>query len=896
MRRIWAGIFLFLLMCSNALATDQYFWRYRLHATDCTALTDGKLRDLCYEQDSQNLYKCDTATCSTPSDWKKIVGSSGGGGDEIDPVVKAVVGIVKSNGSTISAASAGTDYVAPAGNVATATALAANPTDCSANQFANAIAASGNLSCSAIADADVPDTITASNYLPLSGGTLTGDLTLSADSGEGLLGGGLTDCDNSTTSKLLWDSTTHKFSCGTDQNSGGGYTNLTSFVDQTAWRLFYSNGSGDVTELALGADGTYLKSNGATSAPSFDTPSGSGDVTGVGNCASGACLDGTSDGGTYLDFYDADGAGRLIAGNLTAARTWTTPDSTGTIALTSDVKKVKLTVCSSTATGPCDYTCDGTADDVQIQAAIDAANAVELSDGTFNISAKINIDDYQTLSGQGYTTHLKAIAGLNTDVAGNEDTTNGNSNIIVRGIRFDANNTEQTANNNAFFATKVTYSIWENCWFEKGHKETWGVAGGEGLSLHESNYNLISDSFFLNNQYDGLKFRGAKYNTVTNIYSAENGRSGVQIASNTDSSIWADYNTFSNITVYHSTGTPYGSNPTTSGFYIHEGRYNTISNLNVYGTRQGIGMYGADTHNVFVGGVLQTRYNSKYVIDLEDANQNYNVVRGFTMLPISGAAGGIIHVVSSSNNNVIADNYFNNGSGTGTWTISIAGTGNKITGNNFLDSPSVSDSGTSTVWKNNTGISKDGILGTSTDVFNFSSSSFLLPNGASDATLSTAGAMHLNTTDEQLSFHSSTDGEISGEASISLLRHLHLAIDPAAWYDQESVYRVVPLPYIGDDSPEGITITQWKLAYVGGNPTTELDADLICDTTPDFNPAAGATVMDVLDTTDGASAADTGFDSASCANGSQLYLRFGADPADANVVISFDLWFYNEED
>jgi hypothetical protein len=54
----------------------------------------------------------------------------------------------------------------------------------------------------------------------------------------------------------------------------GGYTNLTSFVDQTAWRIFYSNTNGDVTELALGADGTYLKSNGATSAPTFATPSG----------------------------------------------------------------------------------------------------------------------------------------------------------------------------------------------------------------------------------------------------------------------------------------------------------------------------------------------------------------------------------------------------------------------------------------------------------------------------------------------------------------------------------------------------------------------------------------------------------------------------------------------
>lgn len=57
-----------------------------------------------------------------------------------------------------------------------------------------------------------------------------------------------------------------------------GYTDLTEFVDQTNWRVFYSDGSGDVTELALGADGTFLGSNGATSAPTFETPSGAGNM------------------------------------------------------------------------------------------------------------------------------------------------------------------------------------------------------------------------------------------------------------------------------------------------------------------------------------------------------------------------------------------------------------------------------------------------------------------------------------------------------------------------------------------------------------------------------------------------------------------------------------------
>lgn len=64
-----------------------------------------------------------------------------------------------------------------------------------------------------------------------------------------------------------------------NSEGGSGYTNLTSFVDQTAWRIFYSNTDGDITELALGSDGQYLKSNGASAAPSWATPSSHDAVT-----------------------------------------------------------------------------------------------------------------------------------------------------------------------------------------------------------------------------------------------------------------------------------------------------------------------------------------------------------------------------------------------------------------------------------------------------------------------------------------------------------------------------------------------------------------------------------------------------------------------------------------
>lgn len=49
-------------------------------------------------------------------------------------------------------------------------------------------------------------------------------------------------------------------------------TNLTG----NNWRLLYVNGSGSVTELSLGTSGQYLMSNGASSAPSWGTPTGGG--------------------------------------------------------------------------------------------------------------------------------------------------------------------------------------------------------------------------------------------------------------------------------------------------------------------------------------------------------------------------------------------------------------------------------------------------------------------------------------------------------------------------------------------------------------------------------------------------------------------------------------------
>jgi hypothetical protein len=47
-------------------------------------------------------------------------------------------------------------------------------------------------------------------------------------------------------------------------------------LDATAWRTLYSDGDGAITELALGTSGQHLTSNGASSAPTWETPSAGG--------------------------------------------------------------------------------------------------------------------------------------------------------------------------------------------------------------------------------------------------------------------------------------------------------------------------------------------------------------------------------------------------------------------------------------------------------------------------------------------------------------------------------------------------------------------------------------------------------------------------------------------
>jgi len=165
--------------------------------------------------------------------------------------------------------------------------------------------------------------------------TLTGHLTLSSDSNEGLSGGGLLDCDNSTTSKLLWDATTNKFSCGTDGGSGSGSSKWT-----TSGSVIYPNTLSDQIGIGTTTAGDVIssfyvsRSTASTAlgkAVAIFNQTESQDILTA--SASGTTKFSITNGGN-IGFTGGTSFLNTITSAATIARTYTLPDATGTICLT----------------------------------------------------------------------------------------------------------------------------------------------------------------------------------------------------------------------------------------------------------------------------------------------------------------------------------------------------------------------------------------------------------------------------------------------------------------------------------------------------------------------------------------------------------------------------------
>lgn len=153
----------------------------------CSEITDCVVGAITNESMNKTVYYGDIVACAdtqilkmSGADWTCAADVSGGGGGSSLFLVNGLwivpnstaggtqyLSIYNGNFTTINVTNlfvSGTTYSDVTGdltgNADTATNLAADPADCGANEFANAIGTSGALSCSAIGDADIPNDIT----------------------------------------------------------------------------------------------------------------------------------------------------------------------------------------------------------------------------------------------------------------------------------------------------------------------------------------------------------------------------------------------------------------------------------------------------------------------------------------------------------------------------------------------------------------------------------------------------------------------------------------------------------------------------------------------------------------------------------------------------------------
>jgi hypothetical protein len=146
-----------------------------------------------------------------------------------------------------------------------------------------------------------------------------GNEVLNATNNGGLLRSGAGTAANPYTLGIQWGgngtATTASRSDHSHANDHARLHAMTSAADHSAtnWSIFYSNGSGQVAELPLGASGTLLQSNGASAAPSW----GSGFITGTGSATRLAFWSGTNTLSSNANLYWDNNNSRLGIGTTT---------------------------------------------------------------------------------------------------------------------------------------------------------------------------------------------------------------------------------------------------------------------------------------------------------------------------------------------------------------------------------------------------------------------------------------------------------------------------------------------------------------------------------------------------------------------------------------------------
>jgi len=160
---------------------------------------------------------------------------------------------------------------------------------------------------------------------------------------------------------------------------------------------------------------------------------------------------------------------------------------------------------------PAAYRCDGVADQVEINAAITALGAIGgtviLLEGTYNITASINLASNVTLIGQGAGTVLKIPNAFNANL--NVISASSKNRVLVADLKIDGNKANQGSfgqfNYGIYFNT-VTHSKVVHCWVED--------MCNDGITLDTSDNNTITGNTCQSNRTHGIYLFASNNNTI----------------------------------------------------------------------------------------------------------------------------------------------------------------------------------------------------------------------------------------------------------------------------------------------------------------------------------------------------------------------------------------------
>lgn len=281
---------------------------------------------------------------------------------------------------------------------------------------------------------------------------------------------------------------------------------------------------------------------------------------------------------------------------------WATPAGGSSSSLMSYV------TVGSTGSGA-DYECDGTNDNVQIQAAINASSTggiVHILPGTYNTSVSLSMRDNVVLRGSGWTTELIMTAATSTAMV----LCDGISNFGIEDIKINHYNTNKTGGSNIWAGSDCADYYFHRVYALNGYSNNI-IAGGNNISIKDCRVDNTVTA-------DGLLIHTGSNATINGCIV-----SGCQGSTANGVAVYASTSTAHDVTISNCVSYNNGS----YGFQVERAWGVVVSNCVSYDNGGGFGCNGTSTYapydvsysNCFSrnnsGGGVVLNAGSKIVVD-----------------------------------------------------------------------------------------------------------------------------------------------------------------------------------------------------------------------------------------------------------------------------------------